>query len=144
MKCIPKINDILIEILICMVIRMLKHGFFGICQPISHRKRIYFRKAFSSSKNDVYISLSLSLSISSFFFFNIELNVKEKSHDQSPFLRQLRAHITMLFISNIIQHQFVFFILDNVNYVFLKHLVGWNKDPQRFPYPNPWNLWILP
>lgn len=62
MEFIPKGNYILIDILICMITRMLKNNLCRICQLILHMKRISFRERFSSLKN-VYISLDLFVSL---------------------------------------------------------------------------------
>lgn len=67
MKFIPKGKDILIDILICMIIRMLKDNFYRIYNPILNMKRIYFKEHFSSSKKDAFISLNLFFFISYFF-----------------------------------------------------------------------------
>lgn len=41
MKFIPKGKDILIDILICMIIRMLKDNFYRIYNPILNMKNIF-------------------------------------------------------------------------------------------------------
>lgn len=60
----------LIDILICVIIRMLENNFCRICQPILHMKIMYFREHFSSSNNDVYMSLDLFVSLHFFFFLS--------------------------------------------------------------------------